>query len=247
MIRTALAAIALAMCASAAPPSQCSNTPVQWIVNNLSLDGVTASLITNDGTPTYVDGQSGVSAVIDCTPDAHIVLNTSQRSISYHFTSPLYTDQYTPAGLAGSSVSFSSITVRNILYQHNASVEYTFTTRLNSFSSQFGPFRMLNLGSQAVAPGNGGDNVSNSPYADALVYVHHCPKNNLASGGCPALAHETYYVYPDATVYGNSSSTGLPIAEVGAMVLTVGNGKNAQTVNGGEFSMPFYFAISLLN
>ena len=246
MIRTALAGLALVVCASAAPPTKCSNTPVQWIVNNLTLDGVSPSLITNDGTPTYVDGQSGVSAVIDCTPNAHISFNTSQRSISYHFTSPLYTDQYTPSGLTGSVVNFSSITVRNILYQHNASSEYTFTTRLDSFSSQFGSFRMLNLSSQAVAPGSGGDDVSNSPYADALVYVHHCPKSNLASGGCPALAHETYYVYPDPTVNG-TTSTGLPIAQVGAMVLTVGNGKNAQTVNGGEFSMPFYFAISLLN
>ena len=89
--------------------------------------------------------------------------------------------------------------------------------------------------------------VHHSPYADALVYVHHCPKSNLASGGCPALAHETYYVYPDRAAYGNSSFTGLPIAQVGAMVLTIGNGRNTQTVNGGEFSMPFYFAISLLN
>ena len=104
---------------------------------------------------------------------------------------------------------------------------------------------MVNLGSQAVPPGQGGDNVANTPYADALVYVHHCPKSTVASGGCQALAHETWYAYPDPTVYGTSSYTGLPVSQVGTLLPTVGN--KGQTVNGGEFSMGFYFAISLLN
>ncbi|MDP8980615.1 MAG: hypothetical protein M3O35_08500 [Acidobacteriota bacterium] len=232
----------------AGPANQCSELPAQWTINNTQLDGVTPSLITNDGSA-YVNGQSGVTATISTcgSNDAIVALSGSQRSIAFHFTAPLYTDQYTLSGLTGSTVPVASVNIRNILYQHNAAVEYTFTTRIGSNSFQFGPFRMVNLGSQAVAPGQGGDNVANSPYADALVYVHHCPKSTVATGGCQALAHETWYVYPDPAVYGTSSYTGLPVSQVGTLLPTVGSGKNANVVNAGEFSMPFYFAISLLN
>lgn len=248
MYRMILAGLTLSVATSAAFATQCSDLPAQWTINNTYVDGVTPSLITSDGSA-YVNGTTGVTAyVTTCsTGDAVVSLSGSQRSISFHFTAPLYTDQYTPAGLNGSTVHPLSVNVRNVMYQHNAAVEYTFTTRLGSNFSQFGPFRMVNLASQAVAPGGGGDNVANSPYADALVYVHHCPKSTAASGGCQALAHETWYVYPDPAVYGTSSSTGLPVSQVGTLILTEGSGKNSQTVNGGEFSMPFYFAISLLN
>ena len=248
MIRMIVVALSVSIAASAGQPSNCSNLPVQWTVNNTQLDGVSPSLITNDGSA-YINGQSGVTAYITTciTGDAVVALSGTQRSISFHFTAPLYTDQFTPAGLSGSTVPVASVNVRNIMYQHNAALEYTFTTRLGSNSSQFGPFRMLNLSSQAVAPGEGGDNVANTPYADALVNVHHCPKSTLPNGGCPALAHETFYVYPDPTVYGTSATTGLPVTQVGTLIVTTGSGKNSQTVNGGEFSMPFYFAISFLN
>lgn len=240
--------LVVSQAASAAPAKDsCSDLPAQWTVNNTQLDGVTPSLITNDGVAAYVNGQNGVTAfVTTCsTGEAVVALSGTGRAISFHFTEPLYTDGYTPPGLGGSTVNVASVTVMNIMYQHNAAAEYTFTTRLGSDSS-VGPFRMVNLGSQAVPPGQGGDNVANSPYADALVYVHHCPKSTVAGLTCPALAHETYYVYPDPAVYGTSSSTGMPITQVGTVILTEGNGKNAQTVNAGEFSMPFYFAISLL-
>ena len=249
MFRLILVGLTLSLVTSAAlAGNQCSDLPAQWTINNTYVDGITSSLITSDGSA-YVDGTTGVSAyVTTCsTGDGVVALSGSQRSISFHFTAPLYMDQYTPAGLNGSTVQVLSVNVRNIMYQHNAALEYTFTTRMGSNSSQFGPFRMVNLASQAVPPGGGGDNVANSPYADALVYVHHCPKSTVPSGGCQALAHETWYVYPDPASYGTSSFTGLPVSQVGTLILTQGSGKNSQTVNGGEFRMPFYFAISLLN
>jgi hypothetical protein len=248
MFRMTLAALIAALAAAAAPPNNCTTVPVQWTVNNTYIDGVTPSQVINDGSAAYVNGQSGVSASISTcgNNDAILALTGSQRSVSFQFTEPLYTDQYTPAGLSGSTLHVDSVNVRNILYQHNAATEYTFTTRLGSNFLNLGPFRMVNLGSQAVAPGEGGDNVANTPYADALVYVHHCPKSSVPAGACPALNHETYFVYPDQTTFG-TAPTGFTIAQTGTLILTEGNGKNASTVNAGEFSMPFYFAISLLN
>jgi len=248
MFRMMIASLFVTLAAAAGQP-KCSEIPVQWTVNNMQVDGINPTLITNDGAGAYIDGQSGVTAfVTTCsTGDGIVALSGTLRAIAFHFTAPLYTDQFTPAGLNGSSVNVASVNVRNIMYLHNAALEYTFTTRLGSNSSQFGPFRMLSLASQAIPAGEGGDNVANVPYADALVSVHHCPKSPLANGGCPALAHETFYVYPDPAVYGTSSFTGLTVTQVGTVMVTVGNGKNSQTVNGGQFSMPFYFAISLLN
>jgi hypothetical protein len=249
MLRTTLVALIATLAATAARPSTCTTSPVQWTVNNIYIDGVTPSQVTNDGSAAYINGQSGVTATISTcgNEDAVIALTGSQRSVSFQFTAPLYTDQYTPAGLNGSALHVDSVDVRNILYQHDAASEYTFTTRLGANFVNLGPFRMVNLGSQAIPPGEGGDNVANTPYADALVFVHHCPKSTVPAGACPALGHETYFVYPDPATFGTSSQTGLTVAQTGTLLLTEGKGKSATTVNAGEFSMPFYFAISLLN
>lgn len=228
-----------------ASSNSCSELPIQWVVSSLYVDGVTADLVQNDGNATYVNGQSGVGAAISTcgTEDAVITLSGSKRAVSFDFSAPLYTNQYTPGGLTGTSVAALSVNIRNVLYQHSPGAEYTFTTRMGANLNNIGPFRMVNLASEAIPPGDGNDNIANTPYSDALVYVHHCPKASAASGGCPALAHETWYVYPDTTTYGESAYTGLSVARTGTLILT----EKKDTVNGGEYSMPFYFVISLLN
>ncbi len=245
MFRTALALASLAAtvpCLSAGN-NNCTGIPVQWTVSNLYNDGVTPSLVTNDGTAAYVNAQHGVAATIGtCGPyDAVLVLSSSTRAVSFKFTEPLFTNSYTPAGLTGSTVNALSVNVRNLLYNYVSTADYTFTTRLGANLIQFGPVRMINSNSQAM-PVTSDDSMANQPNADALVYVHHCPKSLTGSVSCPALAHETWFVYPDLT-------TGDPLTPrwTGTMILTVGNGKNATDVNAGQFSMPFKFAISLLN
>jgi hypothetical protein len=73
------------------------------------------------------------------------------------------------------------------------------------------------------------------------VIVHHCPANSSA-GNCPNIVKETWFVYPDTNVSEPGlSQTGLPKTSVGALLdFTKSTPKNA-----GEFSMPFYFTISL--
>jgi hypothetical protein len=136
----------------------------------------------------------------------------------------------------------SSVDVRNVFYNYVATADYTFTTRLGAFFGSFA-FRMINPSSQAMPPTTD-DTMANSPNEDALVYVHHCPKSTSGVGTCPALAHETWYVYPNLT--SPPYAQGTP-PYVGTAIVTIGSGKNAYDVNGGQFSMPFYFAISMLN
>lgn len=241
MLRTALAGLLAAVCLSAAPPPKCTQIPVQWSVNNTYVDPLIASLVTNDGSAAYVNGQSGVSAVIStCGSNDAIITVSGARAIRFNFTDPLSTNSNTPDGLVGSTVNAASVNIRNVRYLYNATGDYGFTTRMGANLVNLGPFRMVNPASQAIPPQTD-DPIANTPNATALVYVHHCPKSASPFGTCPALSHETWFVYPDLPL-----ATG-PARFAGSLILTVGNGKHATTVNAGQFSMPFNIAISRLD
>jgi hypothetical protein len=210
-------------------------------VNQINGQG---SLLTDDGKGTYINNQSGVSATIACNQDAILALDNSARSVVLNFTQPLYTDSYTPAGLTGKAITANAVNVRSILYNHLATAEYTFTTTLSVSPINIGWLRMLNP-AEAASPITADFPMANYPYTDALVYVHHCPANPLSST-CPASSHEIWYVYPDPATYGTAAD-GNTIAQVGTLIMNVGKGSKVTDVNAGEFSMPFYFAISLLN
>jgi hypothetical protein len=92
---------------------------------------------------------------------------------------------------------------------------------------------------QAPQAGAGG---TNSPYPNSLIVVRHCPAGaNTAT--CPNITHETWFVYPDPNPTASGvGQTGLPIAQVGALLVT----SKGALINAGEFSMPFFFTISLL-
>jgi hypothetical protein len=71
--------------------------------------------------------------------------------------------------------------------------------------------------------------------------VHHCPANTNTST-CPNIVQETLFAYPDPNPTASGvGQSGLPITQVGTLLVT------NKLVNGGQFSMPFLFTISLLN
>jgi hypothetical protein len=156
-------------------------------------------------------------------------------------------NQYTPA-FAKTSTPYkvSSMNVRNLLYVPagtDRSQEFTFTTRFGS------AVNAAMLAPSVDAPQvEVGDNVDlvNDPFPNSPIIVKHCPAGpNTAS--CPkSTSNETWFAYPDPTPTASGTSNGWPISQVGAFKVQTGKGKSVQTVNGGEFSLTFYFEIALL-
>lgn len=226
----------------------CTDPGTQWILNSLYVDNTTANAIQGDGSP-YVNGQSGVTAVINVcsgTTDATLLLG-SPRKLSFSFAGLLASNSYTPSwALSGSTETGTGfLNVRNIFFVpagSNRNLEYTFTTWFGSNPPAPGTpnFRMAGPSPQAPQAGAGGD--VNSPYTGSLIVVHHCPAGANTST-CPNIVHETWFAYPDPNpTASGAGQTGLPIAQVGTLLVSNKGG----SINGGQFSMPFLFTISLL-
>ncbi|HKD06091.1 MAG TPA: hypothetical protein VKB79_09335 [Bryobacteraceae bacterium] len=223
------------------PPDQ----PIEWIINPTYVDGTTPNRILGDGVP-YINGQSGVAAVIQVcsgTNDATLQIS-SPRTLSLSFYNLLYPTPQTPSwALSGSMETDTTfLNVRNLLFVpagKDRSMEYTFTTWFGTGGTPTG-FKMRGPAPQAPQGGAGG---GNSPYPESLIVVHHCPAGANTST-CPNPVQETWFAYPDPnpTASGASQTTGLPITQVGTLFVS----SKGQTVNAGEFSMPFLFTISLL-
>ena len=239
--------------ASAAHGGTCNlDLPLQWTLNPLYVDGATASAITGDGGGPYVNGQSGVSATIKvCTGTYDAVLSNSSRTISFNFAKMLASSSNTPtwAGSGGTVTGTGLLNIRNITFVPSGNTradEYTFTTRMGSNLPVKGSwnFRIFNPTTDAAS----GDSVyvqtNNTPYLNSLVIAHHCPANSTATTGpCAGVTNETWFVYPDTAVtQSGTSQNGQPLTQVGALV----NTQRSSPINGGEFSMPFYFVISRL-
>ena len=193
--------------------------PLQWIINPTYVDRTTTSAITGDGSP-YVDGQSGVAAVINvCSGSGDATLVVSRgRTMAFSFAYLLASNSATPAWATG-TVSALSMNVRNIAFVPTTtpptppltrSDEYSFTTRFGS--SVYEPsgktlanFGMLNPSPTAmqISPESNA-NIANFPNDDSLVNVYHCPAGDTSTA-CMNLSsnqpieHETWFVYPDSS------------------------------------------------
>jgi hypothetical protein len=234
---------------SAQRKPQCTNPGIQWIINPIYVDGTTSNAIQGDGSP-YVNGQPGVTAVVhtcDGQYDATLQL-ASPRTVSVSFARRLASNSFTPPwALSGSTQAGTGFfDVRNLFFVPSGfdrNQEYSFTTRLGSSGPESGNLTMSNPSPDAVSSASAVAGIANSPYPDSLVIVHHCPANANTTT-CPNITNETWFAYPDPNPTSNGTSqTGLPITQVGTLLLSYHGGE----VNAGEFSAPFLFTISLLN
>lgn len=238
------------ICASLAAPSLsaqkgsgCTNPGIQWTINPMYIDNVTANAFQSDGSP-YINGQTGVSAVIyvcSGTNDA-VLLLSKNRHYTLSYSKLLASNSNTPSwALSGAPQSMTGeANVRNLLYVPagtDRNQEYSFTTRYQGGLIMVNPSPAAPSSAPNLLP------IANTPYPDSLVEVHHCPANTNTST-CPNITNETWTVYPDPTATASgTSNTGLPITQVGTLLQTV----KGSSVNAGQFSMPFVFTISLLN
>jgi hypothetical protein len=237
--------------AASAQKGRCTNPGLEWTINPTYVDGMTHNAIQGDGSP-YVDGQSGVSAVINvCSGSTDATLQLSKpRVLSFSLARLQASNSYTPSwALSGNTETGTGfLNVRNLFFVpsgHTRDDEYTFSTRFGSNPPASGSpaFRMLNPSPDAPPSGTADDVVlANHPYPNSLIIVHHCPANaNTAT--CPNITAETWFAYPDPNPTATGTGQmGFPITQVGTLI-TTSNGTN---LNAGEFSMTFLFTISLL-
>jgi hypothetical protein len=198
----------------------------------------------------YVDGQSGVSAVLkicEGTNDAVLQLSSTARSFSVSFTRPLATNSKTPSWASGTVSGQGILNIRNITFVpsgHTRADEYDFTARMGSQLPVKGVWnvRMWATSTDASTSVDSWVTAANRPYNASLVNVHHCPANSTATTGpCAGIVHETWLVSADPGGTGLSGQTGLPLTQVGRLQNT-----QTQVVNAGQFSIPFSFVISTL-
>ncbi len=241
----------VAQAAQAQTSGNCTDPGIQWTINPIYVDGTTPNRIQGDGAP-YISGQNGVTARINVcsgTYDATLLL-AKPRTLSFSFAGLLAYNSNTPSwALTGSTQTGTGfLNVRNIWFVPSGSErnsEDTFTTRLGSnppAPSGSPAFPMANPSPDAPSSIPNVLRLANNPYPDSLVTVHHCP-GNTNTATCPNITHETWFVYPDPNpTASGASQTGLPITQVGNLLITV----HGSIVDAGEFSMPFSFTISLL-
>jgi hypothetical protein len=194
----------------------------------------------------YLDGTPGVIASLFLcdaqTLDATLTLG-SPRSAGISFNNPLAVTAGTPSwALSGSTVAGQlSMDVRSLGFvpvNYTRSQEFSFTTRFNISVPESGNWGLHlvnpNPSAPSTDPQGSVSNPPNATYNTSLVNVQHCPANDTfpVSPLCTSGAHETWIVWPD------SSTTPLQVA-------TLLNQKKSPGVNAGQFSLPFYFVISI--
>jgi hypothetical protein len=241
----------------ARPPKPCSDLPTQWTLSDYYIDGTTWNGIRSDGGGTYKDGQSGVTAKVQiCNNTNDAVLTTgSLRKLSYDFSRILAGNSKTPPWASGVLTGGSAtLHVHNITFVPSGvdrAQEYSFTTRVGSILP-IGSFGSWNLRMwKPVTDALSGDPVgnpylaaANDPYIDSEVIIYHCPANsNATSGSCVGIVKETWFAYPTPSSTTYADGTAAPAYATQVMGLT-GTEKN-KPVNAGQFSMPFFLAISV--
>jgi len=227
-----------------AAAKNCTNPGTQWTISATAVDGTSAA-IQGDGAP-YSNGQTGVTAVINvCSGTYDATLNLSaSRSLSFSFAQLLASNGNTPSwALAGNTETGAGfVNIRNLWYVpagHTRNDEYIFRTWMGSSVPVFEAFNMVTPSPDPPLSGAGA--AANTPYPTSPVLAHHCPANtNTAT--CPNVTAETWFVYPDTNpTASGTSTTGLPISQVGTLFVT----SKGKRVNAGQFSMPFLFVISM--
>jgi hypothetical protein len=238
-----------------------TDIPIQLEIQTTYIDGTTTNAIQGDGSP-YVNGTGVVASVHLCdgTGDAIIALSTT-RATSVSFAKLLAATADTPGwALSGSTINCQNY---NICWTFNIdniwfvppglnlthSDEYEFTTHLGGGGPLFSKVSMLNPSAEVPLPQDQSTAVADAPYPNSPVRVHHCPASFQGpSAFCSSGQHEQWFVWPDsAATRGGTSQNGLPITQVATLILNGMTGKGGKgPLNGGEFSIPFYFKISAL-
>ena len=238
--------------AQPAKPSGCQNTRLRWEMRP-AYDGFTSG-ITSDGNA-YADGSSGVQAVINvCSGSGDATLQVSAkgknpRKVSFNFANSLaIVPGVTPAWASGIVTGAANINVRKLAFEFSPgdrNTDYIFTTWMGSTppapSGSWG-FHMLH----PVTDANVGDPsdpnfpTANDPYLEAPVIVQHCKAGSTAvTGPCVGVTKETWFVYPDPSEI-NDVPNAINVGEL------INKSNLSSPVNAGQFSMPFYFVISVL-
>jgi hypothetical protein len=226
-------------------PGGCQDIPIQWTLNANYVDGTTLNAIRGDNAGSYINGKSGVSALIktcDVNGTNNAVLITgSSRQLTFDFAAHvLASNANTPSWAFGIVTGSGGVlNVANITFVpagKSSSQEYAFTTWMGSNVPVKGTwnFRMWYPTTDAMMgdPTNPNVIAANSPNTDTPVNAYHCPANNPSpSPMCTGVALETWFVWP----LGSSPWVG-----------GLANTARSAPVNAGQFSMPFYFVISVL-
>jgi hypothetical protein len=213
----------------------CQTSPVSVAISlTYSFGGSssTAAILPDSSAP-YANGVSGVSAIINtsCTADLILDLGKSTRQIGWSLQNAVATNSSTPTWTGTPFLSPGDrMVVRNLLYQYNPSAYYQFTT-----SAAF----------DFTAPDGSGARVTfanpnalvytpepNQPYNTALVVVTHLPADQTTG------AVETWVIAPGNA---NTNLNGIPAAtEVGTLLVSFRHG----LTDAGEFSLPFQFIVT---
>jgi hypothetical protein len=242
--------VALAIQTQGFAAGKCAAISTEWTISNTFVDG-SPTRLQNDGNPTYTDGAPGVAASILCTT-TDAVLTFSGRTFMLDFRNaflgtgypqsgfaqrPAWTDSFFAAnvnqrgGCQGSPCTI--INIRNILNGGTGPRDqyYVLYTRMtNAFIAPDNTdyhLRMENPATSAVAP-TPNQPTANTPALNARVIVEHYP----ASTG----VKEYFLVYPEQPTSTGSQS---PSPENAVLF------SEDATVNFGQFSMPFYFKITV--
>ena len=242
--------VALALGTQLAAAQKCSDISTEWTISNTFVDG-SPTRLQNDGNATYTDGASGVGAQIKCaTYDA--VLIVAGRTFMLDFRSaflgtgypqsgfapqPAWTDSFFAAnvnkkgGCGGSPCTI--INIRNILNSGTSPRDqyYLIYTRMTSRfiapDNVLYHLRMENPLTSSVAP-TPNNPTANTPAMNARVIVEHYP-------AAPGVK-EYFLIYPELPISTGSQS---PSPE-NAVLLS-----DDATVNFGQFTLPFYFKITI--
>lgn len=213
----------------------CQTNPVSVAINpTYSFGGsyLTAAIFPDSSVP-YTNGVDGVSAIINtsCTADLILDLGKSTRQIGWSFQSVIATNGSTPTWTSTPFLSSGDhMVVSNLLYNYVPSAPYTFTTTaVFDFTAPDG-------GTDRVAFANTFAQVHtpepNQPYLTALVVVTHLPADPTTG------AVETWIITPSNA---NTNPSGMPAAtELGTLLVAA---KHGQT-DAGEFSLPFQFTVT---
>ena len=242
-----ITALALGICIQVEASGKCSDISTEWTLSSSFVDGSFARIY-SDG-KSYVDGSTGVSALIRCsgTYDAVLMLG-SGRTFWLNFNGaflgpgdsqpPFWANSAFASGNAkncgGSPCTL--LNIRNILDGGAAGLRngyYVLYTRMTSAfvapDSNDYHLRMENLATANVAP-TPNDPSANSPYSNARVIVEHYP-----AGYVNPTDQEYWLVYPELP-----TSTGTLSTSPENAVLLSSSG-----VNYGQFTMPFLITITV--
>src|ERR1051326_51328 len=213
IVRASSTILAIAVSCAAAANSKCGDVDIPVIFSISSTYQDPSTLVTynagirSDGGGDYVNGQSGVIAMIHvCNGSNGATLNTgTQRTVTYDFRNAVATNTSTPSWTTA-PVPGGNLTFSNLLYNYNAAVTYSFTTYLKYADVQGFNFAMENL--SATAPFNPPDGGVNSPCITSLVQVVHYPATSTTK--------ETWIVWSDSATPANCSLTCSPL-QVGTL------------------------------